>query len=219
MILGLKSSLPASCQGFHKTDPLKIFLSPKWRQIEHLSLRFSPQFPGFQLSCLFLRWYPLIFPLHHHFCEVSSCHQPDPMFTFPFRSSSCRRMGFGRGAATLSWIPREATGVTWDISWWGFLNQRGTPSYHPCSSDFPLQSKLFGEPHDCMETSWNLHISLALPPTQTVENRWKQHTCSYPIAAAGRVSHHNRCISNNILWVKIEGPLWYTIYHHLPVVW
>jgi hypothetical protein len=24
--------------------------------------------------------------------------------------------------------------------------------------------------------------------------------------------------SNNVLLVKIEGPVWYTIYHHLPVV-
>ena len=23
---------------------------------------------------------------------------------------------------------------------------------------------------------------------------------------------------NNVLLVKIEGPVWYTIYHHLPVV-
>jgi hypothetical protein len=25
-------------------------------------------------------------------------------------------------------------------------------------------------------------------------------------------------LSNNVLLVKIEGPVWYTIYHHLPVV-
>ena len=24
--------------------------------------------------------------------------------------------------------------------------------------------------------------------------------------------------ANNVLLVKIEGPVWYTIYHHLPVV-
>ena len=24
--------------------------------------------------------------------------------------------------------------------------------------------------------------------------------------------------SNNVLLVKIDGPVWYTIYHHLPVV-
>jgi hypothetical protein len=25
-------------------------------------------------------------------------------------------------------------------------------------------------------------------------------------------------VHNNVLLVKIEGPVWYTIYHHLPVV-
>jgi hypothetical protein len=25
-------------------------------------------------------------------------------------------------------------------------------------------------------------------------------------------------LNNNVLLVKIEGPVWYTIYHHLPVV-
>jgi len=25
-------------------------------------------------------------------------------------------------------------------------------------------------------------------------------------------------LPNNVLLVKIEGPVWYTIYHHLPVV-
>jgi len=25
-------------------------------------------------------------------------------------------------------------------------------------------------------------------------------------------------LTNNVLLVKIEGPVWYTIYHHLPVV-
>ena len=25
-------------------------------------------------------------------------------------------------------------------------------------------------------------------------------------------------VTNNVLLVKIEGPVWYTIYHHLPVV-
>ena len=27
-----------------------------------------------------------------------------------------------------------------------------------------------------------------------------------------------RGMDNNVLLVKIEGPVWYTIYHHLPVV-
>ena len=25
-------------------------------------------------------------------------------------------------------------------------------------------------------------------------------------------------VDNNVLWVKIAGPVWYTIYHYLPVV-
>jgi len=28
----------------------------------------------------------------------------------------------------------------------------------------------------------------------------------------------NTTCTNNVLLVKIEGPVWYTIYHHLPVV-
>ena len=34
----------------------------------------------------------------------------------------------------------------------------------------------------------------------------------------GVIHSINEVISNNVLLVKIEGPVWYTIHHHLPFV-
>ena len=44
--------------------------------------------------------------------------------------------------------------------------------------------------------------------------------CAYTVAYVYTMSIHAHLYvsSNNVLLVKIEGPVWYTIYHHLPVV-
>ena len=42
--------------------------------------------------------------------------------------------------------------------------------------------------------------------------------CVYDCICTMSIHVHLYVSSNNVLLVKIEGPVWYTIYHHLPVV-